>query len=78
LRQDPFERAQEITLFSGAPGYMDQFMAREFWRFDFVQEKVKALAETAIAYPPMQKPASFNLEAVKAQVQEAISRHPGQ
>lgn len=78
LRQDPFERAQELNVFTGAPGYMDQFMSREFWRFVFVQEKVKALAETAIAFPPMQKPASFNLEAVKAQVQEAIARHPGE
>lgn len=78
LRQDPFERAQEMNITVGAPGYMDQFMAREFWRFVFVQEKVGELVKTAIEFPPMQKPASFNLEAVKAQVDEAIRAHQGQ
>jgi hypothetical protein len=34
-----------------------------------------ALAETAIEYPPMQKGASFNLEAVKAQIEKAIAAH---
>lgn len=75
LRQDPFERAQELNTTVGAPGYLDQFLAREFWRFVFVQDQVKKLAETAIEFPPMQKPASFNLEAVKAQVEEAISKN---
>ncbi|MGD9592394.1 MAG: arylsulfatase [Candidatus Berkiella sp.] len=78
LRQDPFERAQEMNITVGAPGYMDQFMAREFWRFVFVQDKIKGLAETAIEFPPMQSPASFNLEAVKAQVQKAINSSQGQ
>ena len=48
-------------------GYMNDFYAREFWRFVLVQQKVGTLAQTAIEYPPMQAPASFNLEAVKAQ-----------
>lgn len=78
LRQDPFERAQEMNITVGAPGYMDQFMAREFWRFVFVQDKIKALAGTAIEFPPMQKPASFNLDAIKNQVQQAIDAHNGQ
>jgi arylsulfatase A-like enzyme len=73
IRQDPFERTQITSLLEGAPAYMNDFMAREFWRFVFVQEKVKDLAETAIEFPPMQKPASFNLEQVKAQVEEAIT-----
>ena len=36
------------------------------------------LAETAIEYPPMQAPASFNLDAVKRQVEEAIRNRSGQ
>jgi hypothetical protein len=36
------------------------------------------LALTAIEYPPMQDPASFNLEAVKRKVQEIIKSHEGQ
>jgi hypothetical protein len=39
------------------------------------------LAETAIDYPPTQDPASFNLSAIKAQVDELIKKahtaHPG-
>ena len=42
------------------------FYAREFWRFTFVQQQVGELARTAIEFPPMQKGASFNLDAVKA------------
>jgi arylsulfatase len=36
------------------------------------------LAETAINYPPMQAPASFNLEAVKRQIDEVLKSHEGQ
>ena len=36
------------------------------------------LALTAIEYPPMQDPASFNLEAVKKKVQEMVKNRPGQ
>jgi len=78
LRQDPFERAQEMNFTVGAPGYMDQFLAREFWRFVFVQDVVKKLAESAIQFPPMQKPASFNLEAIKDQITEKLNSHQGQ
>ena len=38
----------------------------------FVQQEVAKLAQTAIEFPPMQKGASFNLEAVKAQIEAAI------
>ena len=47
----------------------------EFWRFVFVQQQVAKLAMTAIEYPPMQKGASFNLEAVKAKIEEAMKAH---
>jgi arylsulfatase len=59
-------------------GYFNDFMGRELWRFVYVQQKVAELAQTAIEFPPMQAPASFNLEAVKTQVEEAIKNHTGQ
>jgi arylsulfatase len=34
---------------------------------------VAKLATTAIEYPPMQKGASFNLDAVKAKIAEAMA-----
>ena len=37
----------------------------------FVQQQVEKLAMTAVEFPPMQKGASFNLEAVKAQIEAA-------
>jgi arylsulfatase len=43
-----------------------------------VQQKVAELAKTAIEFPPMQAPASFNLDAVKVQVDEAIKSQAGQ
>jgi hypothetical protein len=73
IRQDPFERTQISNAFEGAPAYMNDFMAREFWRFVFVQQRVAALAATATEFPPMQKPASFNLQVVKEQIDEAIA-----
>jgi arylsulfatase len=81
LRQDPFERTSSIrgeTLNNMGGGYMNDFMAREFWRFVTVQQRVAALALTAVDYPPMQAPATFNLEAVKAQVEEMMKAHEGQ
>jgi arylsulfatase len=80
LRQDPFERTPSIgeqSLNDQGGGYMNDFFAREFWRFVTVQEEVKKLALTAIDYPPMQDPASFNLDAVKKQIDEAIKNKPG-
>jgi arylsulfatase len=35
------------------------------------------LAKTAIDYSPMQDPASFNLDAVKKQIEEMIKQRPG-
>jgi arylsulfatase len=81
LRQDPFERTPSIrgqSLNESGGGYMNDFMAREFWRFVVVQQAVSKLAATAIDFPPMQKPASFNLDAIKAKIQEAIDNHSGQ
>jgi arylsulfatase A-like enzyme len=81
LRQDPFERTPSIrgeTLNDQGGGYMNDFMAREFWRFVLVQQTVAKLAETAIDFPPMQSPASFNLQAVKEKVDAMMKSHEGQ
>jgi arylsulfatase A-like enzyme len=81
IRQDPFERTPSIrgeSMNNMGGGYMNDFYAREFWRFVLVQQHVAALAQTAIEFPPMQAPASFNLEAVKRQVDEVIKSHAGQ
>jgi arylsulfatase len=51
------------------------WFAYEFWRFQFVQKEIAKVAQTAIEYPPMQKGASFNLEAVKAQIERAVAAH---
>ena len=48
------------------------WFAYEFWRFQFVQQEVGKLAQTAIEFPPMQRGASFNLAAVKEQIDRAI------
>ena len=81
LRQDPFERTPSIrgeSLNDSAGPYLGAFYAREFWRFVLVQQKVAELAQTAIEFPPMQAPASFNLEAVKREIDEKIKQHEGE
>jgi arylsulfatase A-like enzyme len=81
LRQDPFERTPSIrgeSLNDLGGGYMNDFYAREFWRFVDVQKAVGVLAMTAIDYPPMQDPASFNLDAVKEKIQQMEKEHEGQ
>ena len=72
LRLDPFERTgwPENGTKDGAQEYFGWFQY-EFWRFVFVQQQVEKLAMTAVEFPPMQKGASFNLDAVKAKIQEA-------
>jgi arylsulfatase len=81
IRQDPFERTSNLrgeTLNNFGGGYLNDFMAREFWRFVVVQQTVAKLALTAIDYPPMQSPATFNLEAVKAKIEQLMKDHEGQ
>jgi arylsulfatase len=80
IRQDPFERTPSIaqqSLNDLGGGYMNDFYAREFWRFVQVQDFVGRLAMTAIEYPPMQDPASFNLDEVKKKVDALIKKHEG-
>ena len=81
LRQDPFERTPSVrgeTLNTMGGGYMNEFYAREFWRFVMVQQYVGKMAMTAIDYPPMQSPATFNLDAIKKKIEETIAAHEGQ
>ena len=75
LRLDPFER-------TGMPGgggsgslAFYNWFATEFWRFVLVQQEVGAAAQSFVDFPPMQKGASFNMEAVKSQIEAAIAAH---
>ena len=85
LRLDPFER-------TGWPGngtkdggqqYFDWFKY-QFWRFVFVQQIVGKELQTFLEFPPMQRGASFNLDAVKAEMAkrmeqaESASKGPSQ
>jgi arylsulfatase len=74
IRFDPFERMNLPNGANGSLAFYNWFVF-EFWRFQFVQKEVAEVAQTAIDYPPMQKGASFNLEAVKAQIEKAIAAH---
>ncbi len=73
LRLDPFER----TSTPQQSMYQANWYMYEFWRFTFVQQEVAKFGESFVAYPPMQKPASFNLEAVKGQIVKAIQARQG-
>ena len=77
LRLDPFERT---GMYNGKDGgsisYYNWFVY-QFWRFQLVQQEVAKVAQTAIEFPPMQKGASFNLEAVKEQIEKAIQSQAG-
>jgi arylsulfatase len=73
LRLDPFERTGMYNgRDNGSIAYYNWF-AFEFWRFVFVQQEVGKLAQTALEFPPMQKGASFNLEAIKEQLAKKMS-----
>jgi arylsulfatase len=48
--------------------YMGDWYMYQFWRFVFVQQMVGKELQTFLAYPPMQRGASFNLDAIKAEM----------
>jgi arylsulfatase A-like enzyme len=73
LRLDPFER----TGISGSLSYFN-WMAYQIWRNVFVQQVVAEAAQSFIDYPPLQKPASFNLEQVKQELQNKMQSRAGQ
>jgi len=74
LKLDPFERTNTPE----GSMYFANWYTFEFWRFVFVQQEVAKFGETFVEFPPMQNPASFNLEAVKAQIVKAIQARQGQ
>jgi arylsulfatase len=77
LRLDPYERTGMYNgKDNGSVNYYNWFV-NEFWRFVLVQQVVGKVAQTAIDFPPMQPGASFNLEAVKAQIQKAMAAKHG-
>jgi arylsulfatase A-like enzyme len=85
LRLDPFERTgwPNNGTKDGAQQYFDWFKF-QFWRFVFVQQLMGKELKTFLDYPPMQRGASFNLDAVKAEMAkkmaeaEAASKGTGQ
>ncbi len=76
IRLDPFERTGMPTNAGGSMNYAEWF-TYQFWRFVFVQDVVAKFGESFVEFPPMQKPASFNLEAVKEQILNAIKSRSG-
>ncbi|MGA3063611.1 MAG: arylsulfatase [Methylocystis sp.] len=77
LRLDPFERLQFAKGNTGSFSYVPDFYMHEFWRFVFLQQKIGEYAPSFIEFPPMQKGASFNLESVKAELEERIKAMKG-
>ena len=69
LRLDPFERTgwPENGTKGGSQDYFSWFQY-EFWRFVFVQQAGGEARHDRHRVPPMQKGASFNLDAVKRRV----------
>jgi hypothetical protein len=57
--------------------YQANWFTYEFWRAVFVQQEVAKSGQSFIDFPPMQAAASFNLEAVKEQLQKAIKAQQG-
>jgi arylsulfatase len=72
LRLDPFERTGIFNgKDNGSLGYYNWF-AYEFWRFVFAQQEVGKYAQTFLDYPPMQAGASFNMSALKAELEKKM------
>ena len=75
LRLDPFERtgiANNGTK-EGSEYYFSNWFVYEFWRFVFVQQVMGKELQTFLEYPPMQRGASFNLDAVKAEMAKRMA-----
>ena len=74
LRLDPFERTgwPDNGTKDGAQQYFDWFKY-QFWRFVFVQQVMAKELQTFVDYPPMQRGASFNLDAIKAEMAKRMA-----
>ena len=81
IRQDPFERTPSIARREPQrPGrrlherlLRPRVLAVRRWS----SSRSRSWRKTAIDYPPMQDPASFNLDAVKRQIEEMIKQSRG-
>jgi arylsulfatase A-like enzyme len=74
LRLDPFERTGWASdgAAKGSMQYWEWFKY-EFWRFVFVQQVLAKEIPTFLEYPPMQAGASFNLDALKAEMSKKMA-----
>ena len=70
LRRDPFERADE-----NSNTYWD-WVIRHAYLLYGMQAIVAQQIEGFVKFPPRQKPASFNLDAVMRHLQDAERRRP--
>ena len=84
LRLDPYERMgfpEDMTK-NGSLLFMGDWYMYQFWRFVFVQQVMGKEIQTFLEFPPMQRGASFNLDAIKAEMAakmaqaEAASKGP--
>jgi arylsulfatase len=75
LRLDPFERTgwPNNGTKEGGQQYFDWFKY-QFWRFVFVQQIMAKEIQTFLEFPPMQRGASFNLDAVKAEMAKRMEQ----
>jgi arylsulfatase len=73
IRLDPFERTSAV----GQSLNQANWFAFEFWRFVFVQEVVERFAKSFLDFPPLQTPASFNLESIKEKLKQAVLARQG-
>jgi len=73
IRLDPFERTGlQQSLFA------KDWWAFEMWRFVFLQQEVGKAAQTFLDFPPMQKGGSFNLQAIKEELDKKMASQAAQ
>jgi len=84
LRLDPYEKMgfpEDLTK-NGSLMFFGDWYMYQFWRFVFVQQVMGKEIQTFLEFPPMQRGASFNLDALKAEMAakmaqaEAASKGP--
>jgi arylsulfatase A-like enzyme len=70
LRLDPYEKMafpEDMTR-NGSLMFFGDWYMYQFWRFVFVQQVMGKEIQTFLEFPPMQRGASFNLDALKAEM----------
>jgi arylsulfatase len=73
LRLDPLERTGlNQSLFT------KDWWTFEMWRFVFMQQEIARAAQTFLDFPPMQRGASFNLQALKEELDKKMASHAAQ